>query len=87
MIVKRKNNQSILDVCVEHTGSIETLVEIMELNSFSSLDVDQKNIEISTVLKPSVVNFFKVNNQSPATHEETGGLDYDPRDYNMNDYN
>lgn len=53
MEVSKVMGQSILDVCIQHTGSIETLFDVLELNS---IDLMGPITEVITLQMPPVKN-------------------------------
>lgn len=67
MTVKPKHKQTILDVAIEHTGSVEGFIQIMVNNSISSLN-HSGELELANipVVSSRVVKFFTLND-CPAT--------------------
>jgi hypothetical protein len=84
--MKGLKRQSLIDLIIVACGGIDNVAETAKLNNISITD-EVENIELSfpSVLKPSVVNWFNVNQLIPATGlsfeelQETigeGGIDY-----------
>ena len=65
--MKLEGNQSILDVCLAATGSIENMIPLMAHNSFSKLDISTgSNVDLpfELITDSRIVDSF---DQPPAT--------------------
>lgn len=76
------SRQSILDIAIQHCGSVEAAFQIALLNNLALTDelVPGQQIEIPAVVNSSVVQYYEVNNIQPATalteDETPGGIGY-----------
>jgi hypothetical protein len=58
------HNQTLLDVCLQHTGSAETLLDLMRMNSLTSFDVlPGTELIIPKIQNKRVVDYFATDNQ------------------------
>lgn len=65
-----RNNQTILDVCIEQTGSLESIFELALLNNISITEALENGQELNTELpvkELEIVQHYKSNDISPAT--------------------
>lgn len=63
----RQEQQTLADIAVQHTGSVESLFEIARLNNIAVTDSDNMAITIPPVVNKSVADFYRLNNYNPAT--------------------
>jgi hypothetical protein len=55
-------NQTIWDVALQHTGSIESVFEIMESNNLTSFEIAENSVlNIPNIKVPKLVEYFNVN--------------------------
>ena len=68
--------QSLLDWCLVNTGAVSTLFNVMDLNGLTSIEVETGTVlQIPSVLKQNVVDFFAEKQLSTGIIEEiTGGF-------------
>jgi hypothetical protein len=69
----RQEQQTLADIAVQHTGSIESLFDIARLNNIAVTDSDNMVIMMPAVVNKSVADFYRLNNHNPATLVE--GID------------
>lgn len=68
MIVTAKNNQSILDIAVQHSGTVEALFDIIKSNQLTDLHIsDRQILAVPTILKPAISKHFTNRNKTAAT--------------------
>jgi hypothetical protein len=68
MNVKVLSNQSILDICLLSTGTVESMFDILKLNNLKSLSIKEINsLEVINPVKNKVVSYYITNSISPAT--------------------
>jgi hypothetical protein len=68
MRVAVKNNQSILDIAVQHSGTVEALFDILKANSLSDLIIEgMDSLEVPTVRNPKIIQHFQSRNKMAAT--------------------
>jgi hypothetical protein len=61
-------NQSILDVALQHTGTIEQLFAVMSANNMTELPLDATDeFYIPTVIHTEVVTYYKSNTKQLAS--------------------
>lgn len=88
MIVKPLKRQSLFDVCLQHTGSVDTLFEIMKTNGFNSLNPDLgQGVELAATTSKRVKDFYTLSGITVATmplmNDQT---DFNHPDFNTNDF-
>ena len=55
-----QNNQTILDVAVQESGTVEALFDLMKLNGLSELPIHaQSELQLSPILRPEIVDYYK----------------------------
>ena len=60
--------QTILDICLQTTGTAESLFDILKLNSMSTIKLDGiRELEIIQPIKTLTVRHYQNNNIKPAT--------------------
>lgn len=66
--MKVYSTQSILDICIQSTGTIESLFDMLKLNNMNDLKIGMVQ-ELNTIqpIKKRTVAFFKANNILTAT--------------------
>lgn len=68
MIVAVKNNQSILDIAVQHAGTVEALFDLVKANQLTDLDISgRSNLEVPKVIKPAISKHLSKRNKTIAT--------------------
>jgi hypothetical protein len=61
-------NQSILDIALCNTGSLESLFDILHLNNMLSLDLQEGvELKLPNVVNSKIVDYYKTNNIQFAT--------------------
>lgn len=84
-----KPGQTLFDIAIQHTGTIETVFEIAEMNNISPTEPlpAGRVLFIPEVQVAEVVEYFAVNELSPASHEaapQTGiGIGIIGEDFNI----
>jgi hypothetical protein len=73
MQAKVNNGQSLIDLTIQHTGSIEALFELMHLNGLKSLMAIPEVIEVPTAVNKKVVAFFQTESIQLATNVPQSG--------------
>jgi hypothetical protein len=71
-----KQGQSILDFTVQHTGSVEGLFDLLNLNGLKNLANPTELLKIPSSVRPKVVAHFKQNRIVPAAkrkRDQSGG--------------
>ncbi|MBI1837794.1 MAG: hypothetical protein HYR91_11080 [Flavobacteriia bacterium] len=62
------STQTILDICLQTTGTVESLFDILKLNNMNSILIeDKRELEVIQPLKQRTVNYYASNNIRPAT--------------------
>jgi hypothetical protein len=77
MIVSVKDNQSVLDIAMQHSGTVEALFEIIKSNQLSDLDISgRQSLEVPTILKPTISKHYVNRNKTASTmpNYEFGGF-------------
>lgn len=55
-----QNNQTLLDVAVQESGTVEALFDLMKLNGLTALPIAaQSELILSPVLRPEIVEYYK----------------------------
>lgn len=55
-----QNNQTLFDVAIQESGTVEALFDLMKLNGLTELPIHaQTELELSAVLRPEIVNYYK----------------------------
>jgi hypothetical protein len=73
MQVTVKNGQSLIDLVIQHTGSIEALFDLMHLNGLKSLMEIPAVLEVPTVINKKVFAFFQTESIQLATNVPLSG--------------
>ena len=73
MQVTVKNGQSLIDLAIQHTGSVEGLFDLMHLNGLKSLNEIPEVLEVPTVVNKKVVAFFQSESIQLATNVPHSG--------------
>jgi len=73
MQAKVNNGQSIIDLTIQHTGSIEGLFALLHLNGLKSLSVLPQAIEVPQPLNTKIVAFFQAESIQLATNVPQSG--------------
>jgi hypothetical protein len=73
MQAKVNNGQSIIDLTIQHTGSIEGLFDVLHLNGLKSLSVLPQSIEVPQPLNTKIVAFFQTESIQLATNVPQSG--------------
>jgi hypothetical protein len=63
-----KQGQSILDFTVQHTGSVEGLFDLLNLNGLKNLANPTELLKIPSSVRPKVVAHFIQNKIAPAAY-------------------
>ncbi len=68
-MISKLPGQSLLDICVQYTGTIETLFDLMHLNSLGMDEIISEPIQLilPTISKKAIVNHINSNNIQIAT--------------------
>ncbi len=69
IMVSKEYGQSLLDVCIQHTGTLETLFDLLELNSLDMMHAITSvyPLELPPVKNKEVVNYLNQNKIGLAT--------------------
>lgn len=67
-MVQITNGQSLIDLAVQHTGSVESLFDWMHLNNLTALNQLPSALETPAVVNLKVVDFFKTERFQSATN-------------------
>jgi len=84
--------QSLFDICLQETGTIESLFEILNANSLTDIDVENLMLSIPSSVKTNknVLNYFKNNSIKPASIDSfvlsSVSNDFDDNDFDTNDF-
>lgn len=89
MRVVPQDRQSLFDLCIQYTGTIESLFAIMTANGFLSLTPDMSDgVEIDTTAAKRSKDFYILNSITVATAPLLEiSRDFDSTDFNPNDFN
>lgn len=70
MLVNSTSNQTAFDIVLRHCGTIEALFDFLEMNGFNSLQLPVQNqVQVPSVLRPKVVQYFAKNGIDITTAE------------------
>ena len=62
------SNQSILDVTLQHSGTIEQLFDVLKANNLTSLNVNPMPVfYIPSVVNKDIVDYYLTENKQPAS--------------------
>jgi hypothetical protein len=64
-----KQGQSILDFTVQHTGSVEGLFDLLNLNGLKNLNSTDELLKVPSSLRPKVVAYFNQNKIVPSAYK------------------
>lgn len=68
MEITVKNNQSIVDIAVQETGSAEGLFDLLKLNGRLDLQLTSGTVlKLPNVISPKVIKFFKTSEEHEIT--------------------
>ena len=71
------NTQTILDICLQSTGTIESLFDIMALNNMNTLFIDDRTqLEVIQPIKTRTVQYYASNSIKPATEISITGRSF-----------
>lgn len=74
MTVTVQHNQTLLDVVVQHCGTLEATMQVMLANNRSLTDLpqpgEQLNIPDGTITNPPNISYYEGNNITIATRAE-----------------
>ncbi len=71
------NTQTILDICLQSTGTIESLFDILKLNNMDTLFIgDKTQLEVIQPIKARTVNYYASNSIKPATEINITGRSF-----------
>jgi|APMed6443717190_1056831.scaffolds.fasta_scaffold66199_3 hypothetical protein len=85
MIYSPKNRQSILDVILQHQGSLDNLYSVMNENGFKTIIPTMSNgVIITPNEKNRVVQFFLKDQITPSNLPDLPDYDFDPEDFDIN---
>ena len=85
MIYHPKNNQSIIDVVLQHHGNVDSLISVMNENGFKMLNPSMINgVTIIPNDRSKVVQFFRKDSINPSNLPELPEYDFDPEDFDVN---
>jgi len=55
-----KVNQTLFDVCIQESGTVEALFDLMKLNGLTSLEISEGvELRLPRIMKPEVVEYYK----------------------------
>jgi len=78
MTIKTSNTQTILDICLISTGTVESLFDLLKLNNLTDLSI--QNIQQLNAIQPiktRTVNYYLSNGITPATNIKADELNID----------
>lgn len=68
MQAKVNNGQSLIDLTIQHAGSVEALFDLMHLNGLKSLMEIPEVLEVPTAVNKKVASFFQTEGAQIATN-------------------
>jgi hypothetical protein len=69
MIIKTSNTQTILDICLISTGTVESLFDLLKLNNLPDLSIQNvQQLQTIQPIKSRIVNYYLSNGIAPATN-------------------
>lgn len=69
------SNQSILDVTLQHSGTIEQLFDVLKANNLTSLNVNPMPVfYIPSVVNKDIVDYYITENKQPASIKDTASI-------------
>ncbi len=75
MTIKTSNTQTILDICLISTGTIESLFDLLKLNNLPDLSIQNiEQLQSIQPIKKRTVNYYLSNGIVPATNIKTDEL-------------
>lgn len=85
MIYHPQNKQSIIDVVLQHHGTVDALISVMKENGFKTLHPTMSDgVVITSNERSKTVQFFRQNEVIPSNLPNLPEYDFDPEDFDVN---
>lgn len=85
MIYNPKNKQSIIDVVLQHHGTIDNLFSVMKENGYKIMNPNMSaGVSIVPNDRSRNVQFFRQNKVIPSNLPPLPEYDFDPEDFDVN---
>lgn len=78
--------QSILDICIQTSGGVESLFDLIRLNEIDDPFVLPSYIKPPGIISKAVASHYLNNGITPATTMTNSLIDFDPLDFDTNDF-